>query len=111
MTSRTIVTPRLYLWNLVALLALGAISFALSHVSLGLWEIPAAMIIALVKSALVALFFMHLVDQEVSNRIVLLTAVAFVAVLLTLMGLDIVTRAPPPMFPADVPSHGPSSGE
>lgn len=88
------ITPRTYLWTLVALVALAALSFGLSCVPLGPWEIVVAMVIAVAKAMLVALFFMHLVELRVSDRVAIVTAVAFVAILLGLIALDVTTRMP-----------------
>jgi cytochrome c oxidase subunit 4 len=88
------VTSSSYLWTLVALLALAGASFALSYVALGRYEITVAMVIAVAKTALVALFFMHLIEQRPANALALFSAVAFVAILLSLMVLDVVTRTP-----------------
>ena len=68
-------------------------------------ELMAAMGIAVVKSTLVALIFMGLLHQEVSNQIVLLVAVAFVVALLLFTVGDVVTRQISPIIP---PTHVPT---
>ncbi len=52
------------------------------------------LVIAAVKGALVALFFMHLWDQQGANRLVFLTSLVFVALLVVLTLADNATRFP-----------------
>jgi cytochrome c oxidase subunit IV len=56
------------------------------------WGIIVALIIATGKAALVALFFMHLWDHGGANRLVLVTALLFLALLMGLTVLDNATR-------------------
>jgi cytochrome c oxidase subunit IV len=74
------------------LLLLTGVTLGLSYVDLGRFGVPIALAIASTKALLVALFFMHLVEQRASNRIVAATAIAFVALLVTLMVVDVDTR-------------------
>jgi cytochrome c oxidase subunit 4 len=84
----------------LALMALAAASFGLSFVDLGGATVPVALTIATLKALLVALFFMELLDQRFTNRAVLIAALAFVVLLASLMGADVLTRDPPPLQPA-----------
>ncbi len=78
-----------------ALMALTALTWGLSTVHVaGFAGVALALGIATVKGALVALFFMHLWDQSGTNRLVLITALIFVALLITLPLLDNATRFP-----------------
>jgi hypothetical protein len=47
----------------------------------------------------VLLIFMHLLEQPSINAVVMVIATAMVVLLISLVGLDIVTRAPPPALP------------
>ncbi|WP_437948573.1 cytochrome C oxidase subunit IV family protein [Sorangium sp. So ce296] len=91
-----------YLWTLMALVALTLLSFALSFLRTGAWEIPIALLIAVVKSVLVLLFFMHLVEQKFINAFAIIVAVSFLALLLSLVVADVATRRtfPPAPLPA-----------
>ncbi len=51
---------RTYILVCIALLALTAATLGVSYINLGMGNVAVAMIIASVKAALVALFFMHL---------------------------------------------------
>jgi cytochrome c oxidase subunit 4 len=76
-----------------ALLVLTVLTWWLSrfHVPGG-WGVAIALGIACAKGALVALFFMHLWDQEGANRLVFLTSIVFVALLIGLTLSDNATR-------------------
>jgi cytochrome c oxidase subunit 4 len=78
----------------VALALLTLLTFGLHEVHLGAWSLVVALLIASAKSALVALFFMHLWDQPGANRLVLVTALVFVALLVGLTVADNATRNP-----------------
>ena len=79
----------------IALLALtfGTWGLARFHIP-GVWGVAVALGIAAGKSALVALFFMHLWDQRGANRLVFVTSLVFVALLVGLTLSDNATRFP-----------------
>jgi cytochrome c oxidase subunit 4 len=81
-----------YSLTFAALLALTTLTLLLSFVSLGGLQIPVAIAIALGKSVLIALFFMHLVEQRWTNALASMTAVVLVVILLGLTVLDVVSR-------------------
>jgi cytochrome c oxidase subunit 4 len=88
-----------YLVVWIALLALTALTFLLSLAHLGEADVAIALVIATIKTTLVALFFMHLVEERFS--VVLAPAVALFLFLL-LVGLtvvDVVTRRTFPRAP------------
>jgi cytochrome c oxidase subunit IV len=87
-------------WAALVLLALA--SLALSYANLGSFSVPAALAIAVVKAALVALFFMHLVEGPFGYRFVLLIAVLFVVILAGFVALDVATRGVMPLVPPPV---------
>ena len=74
---------RLNLIVCAALLGLTAVTWAAAQVDLGVWNTPAALLIALVKVSLVAAFFMHLARS--SGRVWLaIWAALFIAGVLVL---------------------------
>ena len=91
------------LLNGAALLALWAVSFALSFVSLGAAALPVAIAIAAVKALLVVVFFMELARETLSIKLTLLAAGALGVLLGSLMIADIVTRDPPAAFVPGAP--------
>ncbi|HET7755323.1 MAG TPA: cytochrome C oxidase subunit IV family protein [Anaeromyxobacteraceae bacterium] len=56
------------------------------------WHLLVGLAIAVVKAALVALFFMHLWDHGGTTRLVLVTALVFLALLIGITVLDNATR-------------------
>ena len=87
--------PGRYVAVWVALLLFTALTVALGRMHLaGGWGLVVALAIAVVKSALVVLFFMHLWDHGGANRLVLATTLVFVALLMTLVLVDNATRFP-----------------
>ncbi|HEY7724744.1 MAG TPA: cytochrome C oxidase subunit IV family protein [Anaeromyxobacteraceae bacterium] len=84
-----------YLAVWAALIAFTAVTVAAARLQLpGGWALAVALAIAAVKSALVALFFMHLWDHGGANRLVLATSLFFVALLMGLVLADNATRFP-----------------
>ncbi len=83
----------LVVWG--ALLVLTVVTFYASKVHLpGGWHVTVALLIAVAKGSLVALFFMHLWDQQGANRLVFATSLVFVVLLIGLTVLDNATRFP-----------------
>jgi cytochrome c oxidase subunit IV len=90
------------------LLVLTATTYLTSRADLGSWNIVLALIIAGVKAGLVALFFMHLSEQQGVNRMVFVVSLAFVALLIGLAVTDLATRtrtALPPGYPEAPPDR------
>jgi cytochrome c oxidase subunit 4 len=75
-----------------ALLALTALTTGVAYIDLGPWNTLAALVIACCKATLVALFFMHLRWSSRLMRIVLLSALLWLAILISLTTTDIFTR-------------------
>jgi cytochrome c oxidase subunit 4 len=87
--------PGRYVVVWIALLAFTALTVFLGRMHLaGGWSVVVAMAIAVVKSGLVVLFFMHLWDHGGANRLVLATTLVFVALLMGLVLIDTATRWP-----------------
>lgn len=83
----------LVVWG--ALLVLTVLTFYASKVHLpGGWHVTVALLIATAKGSLVALFFMHLWDQQGANRLVFVTSLVFVVLLIGLTVMDNATRFP-----------------
>lgn len=80
-------------WIALLALTLGTWGLARFHIP-GVWGVAVALGIAAGKSALVALFFMHLWDQRGANRLVFVTSLVFVALLVGLTLSDNATRFP-----------------
>jgi cytochrome c oxidase subunit 4 len=77
----------------IALLVLTALTVIVGRIHLGGGgALVVALLIALVKASLVAMFFMHLWDHGGASRLVLVTSVFFVVLLLGLTVLDNATR-------------------
>jgi cytochrome c oxidase subunit IV len=93
----------------VALLALTLSSFLLSLAHLGGLDIVLALLIAVIKSVLVGLFFMDLLDQRFTNWMVPAVAVSLVALLALLLSTDVATRQTFPRAP--LPFAGPPGVE
>jgi cytochrome c oxidase subunit 4 len=94
----------------IALLVFTFLTYGLSRLHVpGGWGVLIALGIASAKGLLVALFFMHLWDQRGANRLVILTALSFVALLIGLTLLDNATRFPlanPPGSAGALPAGG-----
>jgi cytochrome c oxidase subunit 4 len=88
-----------YLLVWIALLALTLLSFLLSRAHLGSTDIAVALIIAFAKTALVLLFFMHLVEERFSIVVIPFVAAGFIALLVGLTVTDVVTRVTFPVAP------------
>ncbi len=94
-SQQTHAGPGRYVAVWVALMVFTALTVFLGRMHLaGGWGLVVAMAIAVVKSSLVVLFFMHLWDHGGANRLVLATTLLFVALLMTLVLLDNATRWP-----------------
>jgi len=85
-------TTGAYVRSFGALVVLTLTSYWLSYRDLGALGIPVALGIAAVKVAIVALFFMGLVNEPASLRVAGITAVLFVILLASLAAADVVTR-------------------
>ncbi len=101
--------PRYFaVWGALAVLTV--LTYLVSRVHLpGPWHVTVALLIAVAKGTLVALFFMHLWDQRGANRLVFVTSLAFVALLIGLVIADNATRFPlanPPGSAGALPVEG-----
>ncbi|AUX44143.1 hypothetical protein SOCE26_056050 [Sorangium cellulosum] len=105
-------SSRTYVIVWLVLMALTLASYLLSLAHLGEADVAAALLIATAKTALVLLFFMHLIEQRFSNALPMIVSTLLVGLLLTLMLTDVLARetisrrkipASPPPDPASHP--------
>ncbi len=82
--------------NLLALLLLAGLSLVLRFAHLGSFSFLAALLIAVIKAVLVAIFFMELFHEKVTTRIAFAAALSLFALMLVLVIADVLTRAIPP---------------
>ena len=79
----------------VALLVLTALTYAVRQFDMQEpWHLVTALVIAVAKASLVALVFMHLWDHAGATRLVVVTSVAFAALLIGMVLVDNSTRFP-----------------
>lgn len=91
-----------YIVNWAALVVLALATFLLAKANLGSFQVPVAMMIAIIKGALVVVIFMHLLEHKPSNRIFFIVAFLFIVLLVALTTADVSTRP-------DLERHSPSA--
>lgn len=82
----------MYFGVFIALLILTFVTVAVSRIDLGVMNTPVAMLIAIVKAALVILFFMHVIQSTRLTWVVVISAFLWLAVLFGLTFADYLTR-------------------
>jgi cytochrome c oxidase subunit 4 len=87
-----IVPKRTYFAIFISLLALTGLTTGMAYVDLGQWNTIVALIIACCKATLVVLFFMHLRWSPRTMRVVLLSAILWLAILISLTTTDFFSR-------------------
>ena len=87
-----VVPKRIYFFIFGSLLALTALTTGMAYVNLGQWNTIVALVIACCKATLVVLFFMHLRWSPRLMRVVLLSALLWLAILIGLTLSDVFTR-------------------
>ena len=90
--AHAIVPIRTYVAVFTALIVLTVVTVAIATVDLGDWNVVMALVVAVIKAALVLLFFMHLRHSSPLLWIVLSSSFFFVALLVGLVGADVFTR-------------------
>jgi cytochrome c oxidase subunit 4 len=93
-------TAARYLLVWLALVALTGLSFLASRLHLGAADVVIALVIATVKTTLVLLFFMHLLEARFSVVLIPLGAVFFIVLLAALLATDVATRLTFPAAPS-----------
>ena len=81
-----------YTFVFVALLALTALTTMVAEVDLGPFNVAVALLIAVVKMLLVALFFMHLRHSPILTKVVVCGGLLWLAILMVLSMADFVSR-------------------
>ena len=81
-----------YVGVLLALLALTGITTAVAYVDLGAFSVVVALVIAVCKMLLVALFFMHIRHSNQLTKLVVLGGLMWLGILLVLTLSDFITR-------------------
>ena len=87
-----VVPKKTYFLIFGLLLALTALTTGMAYVDLGQWNTIVALIIACCKATLVVLFFMHLRWSPRLMRVVLLSALLWLAILISLTTTDFFSR-------------------
>lgn len=82
----------MYFGVFIALMILTAITVAVSRVDMGAFNTPVAMAIAVLKAALVILFFMHVIHSTRLTWVVILSSFLILGILLVLFFTDYLTR-------------------
>jgi len=88
------IVPRsLYYAVFAALMVLTVVTVGLAYVDLGVLNIAVALAVAVVKAALVVLFFMHVKYSSRLVQLVVLASIFWLLILFTMTLSDYVTRA------------------
>ncbi len=87
-----VVSKKFYFLIFGTLLALTGLTTGVAYIDLRQWNTIVALIIAACKATLVILFFMHLRWSPHLMRIVILSALLWLAILISLTTTDSVTR-------------------
>ena len=96
-TTANETSARGLLLTLVALLVLAAFSLAMRFANLGGYGFLVGLGVAVLKAALVAVFFMELLAEKATVRFAFATCLAVFALLLAFVLADILTRPVPPL--------------
>jgi cytochrome c oxidase subunit IV len=91
--SEHIVPVKSYMSVFVALLVLTALTTSIAFIDLGKYNTVVALVIAVCKMLLVALFFMHLRYSTGLTRILVLGALLWLGIMVTLTLSDELTRS------------------
>ncbi|MGK4004071.1 cytochrome C oxidase subunit IV family protein [Sorangium sp. So ce1036] len=86
-------STRTYVIVWLVLMALTLASYLISLAHLGAFDTVAALLIATVKTVLVLLFFMHLIEQRFANALPIVVSVPLLVLLLVLIVTDVTARA------------------
>ncbi len=95
-----IVSPKIYVFVFLALLCFTFTTFGVAQIDLGPFNALVAICIAMIKSMLVILFFMHVKYSPKMTKVTLFAGFCFLIILLTLSMTDYISR----------PWTGPTSG-
>jgi cytochrome c oxidase subunit 4 len=101
--------PGKYIAVWLALMVLTGVTVWTGSMHIERGALALALVIASVKGALVAMYFMHLAEHQGASRIVFATSMLFVALLLVFTLFDIGTRFRPALPTQSVPEEWPVS--
>lgn len=87
-----IVPVKTYVFVFVALILLAALTTGLAYVKMGIGNTIAALAIAVIKAALVVLFFMHAFYDRGLTRVVFVAGILWLSILIVLSATDVFTR-------------------
>lgn len=90
--SEHIAPLKLYFIVFLSLLILTLLTWRIAYIDLGQWNTVVALIIAVLKASLVGVFFMHLRWSASMVRLVLLAAIFWLAIMITLTVGDFFSR-------------------
>jgi cytochrome c oxidase subunit IV len=93
---------RVYVLVWLGLCALTLLSFLLSRADLGSVDTVISLVIAVAKSTLVGLFFMHLLEERLRTAFVPIVTTGFIVLLISLVVTDVLTRHTFPRAPVPV---------
>jgi len=81
------------IWKIGAcLFVLTAVTVGVAHINLGWMNFPVAMLVAIIKGSLVALFFMGLKYDKKENSVILIGSFLFLAIFIVLTSCDLLFR-------------------
>jgi cytochrome c oxidase subunit IV len=95
-SAHHIVSVKVYVGIFLALLSLTFVTYEVARIDLGPMNIVVALLIAAVKSTLVALFFMHAYYSPRRTRLVISAGIAWLALMIVFTMGDYLTR---PLWP------------
>jgi len=90
--SEPLTSVRTFVAIWITLLAFTGITVAVAYLNLGDWSVAVALIIAVIKASLVALFFMEIRFSAKMTQIVLIGGLAWLLILLLLSMTDYASR-------------------
>jgi len=94
------VSPKsVYYTIFAALMVLTALTVFAAFVNLGVFNFPVALAIAVIKSTLVILFFMHVKYSSRLTKLVVVTSLFFLVILLGETFMDYASRGMMPTLP------------
>ena len=94
------VSPKSVYYSIfAALMVLTALTVFAAFVNLGVFNFPVALAIAVIKSTLVILFFMHVKYSSRLTKLVVVTSLFFLVILLGETFMDYASRGMMPMLP------------
>jgi cytochrome c oxidase subunit IV len=87
-----VVDKKLYFAIFGALLVLTGLTTGVAFIDLGKWNTVVALVIAVSKATLVAIFFMHLKWSSMLMRVAFFAALLWLAIMISVTSIDFLTR-------------------